>query len=84
MDALSDSDKDLMNQVCGFAERRATNGVWLNFMRSESRGNLPFIVVVAMGEQAEALQQIILGAQAPQDSPIQVVSSLDSIEAAQW
>lgn len=83
-DPLTKTEQEFLGQLCGFCERRAQNGVYMNFMRSVSRGDLPFLVVFAMGEQAEAIQKIILDAQMPRESAIQVVSSLDSIEANGW
>lgn len=79
---LTASDEDLMGQVCGFAERRAENGVWMNYMISRSRNNQRFIVIVAMGDQADAVQKILLDAQAPRENAIEVVSDLNQIP--QW
>lgn len=71
---LSASDQDLLGQMCGFAEREAENGVYMNYMVSRSRNNQRFIVIVAMGDQADAVQKIVLDAQVPREGAIEVVS----------
>lgn len=73
-----------MGQVCGFAERRAVNGVWMNYMVSRSRNNQRFIVIVAMGDQADAVQKLILDAQVPNDSAIEVVPESELQKLPQW
>jgi hypothetical protein len=77
---LDATDKELLGQIIGFAIRRAHNGVYLNMLRSESRGNLPVLFLVAVGEQALAVQQILLANEAPRESPIEIVSDLSKIE----
>ncbi len=81
---LSTTDQELLGQLCGLAERRAQNGVYLNYIVSRSRNNQRYLVLLAIGDQADAVQKIMLDAQAPQDGAIEVVSNLDRITKAQW
>lgn len=76
---LTQGDKDFIKQLCNFAEAKATNGVYLGYFTSESFAGQRYCVCIAIGEQADALQQIILGAQMPQESAIEVVSA-DALE----
>ena len=77
---LTAGDKDFLKELYGFAQRRAVNGVWLNFMRSLSHQDQRFVVIVAFGEQADAIQKLILDAQMPNDNLIEVVPDLSRIE----
>ena len=80
---LTPTDQDLLGQLCGFAERYGENGVYLNFIRSVTR-NQRYLVLVAVGDQADAVQKILLDAQAPNESVIEVISDLSQIEGSQW
>lgn len=79
---LTPGDKDFLAQLCGFAEEKAQNGVYMGYFVSQSRNNQRYVVVVAIGDQADAVQKILLDAQAPQ-SGIEVVSDLSSVNR-QW
>lgn len=87
---LTSSEKDFLKELCGFAERKAVNGVYLGYFVSQSRNNQRYCVCIAIGDQADAVQQIILGAQVPRESAIEVVPAdtlkkLDKGEAeSQW
>ena len=78
---LTPSDQELLGQVCGFAVRRAENGVYFNLMHSKSLGQ-PVALIVAVGDQALAVQQLIMKARVD-ESPIEVVSDL-SKAGLQW
>lgn len=73
---LTQGEQDFLGQLCGFAKARAQNGVYMTFNIERATG-MPVLAVVAFGEQAMALQQIVLGAQVPQSPLIEVVSSLE-------
>ncbi len=78
---LTAGDRDFLNQLCGFAESKAQNGVYLGYFVSQSRNNQRYVVAVAIGDQADALQKIILDAQQPRDKAIEVVSEIpDGLE----
>lgn len=72
---LTSGEQDFLKQLCGFAERKATNGVYLGYFVSQSRNNQRYCVCIAIGDQADAVQQIILGAQMPRESAIEVVGA---------
>jgi hypothetical protein len=70
---LTQSEQDLLGQMARFTERRAVNGVYLNQGYSKSLG-VPVLFLCALGEQALALQQIIMG-NAVKDDLIQLPDS---------
>lgn len=76
---LDVADQALMGQIARFAERRAENGVYMAQMVSKSTGG-PVLLIVALGDQALALDQIIMRAQAPPSAQIEVVSDLNKID----
>lgn len=63
------TDKDFLSQIAHFAARKAQNGVYIAQMYSASLG-APAFVVVAIGEQALALQQIVMSAAVPDESAL--------------
>lgn len=79
---LTSGEQDFLKELCGFAERKATNGVYLGYFVSQSRNNQRYCVCIAIGNQADAVQQIILGAQVPNEGLIEVVSA-DAVEKLQ-
>lgn len=70
---LTPTDRELLGQLCGFAERYGENGVYMNFIRSVTRNDQRYVVLVAIGEQADVVQKILLDAQVPRESAIEVV-----------
>lgn len=76
---LTSGEQDFLKELCGFAERKATNGVYLGYFVSKSRNNQRYCVCIAIGDQADAVQQIILGAQIPNDGLIEVMPA-DAIQ----
>lgn len=72
---LTLGEKDLLARICRFAEATAINGVRMEFLISPD--GAPVLCIVAIGEQALALQKIVLDAAIPQSPLIEVVSSLD-------
>lgn len=60
------ADKEFMGQICAFAARKAQNGVYMAQMRSKSL-SAPVLLIVALGEQALALEQIIMSARQSDD-----------------
>ena len=83
---LTPTDAELLGQLCGFAERYGENGVYLNFIRSVTRNNQRYLILVAIGDQADAVQKLILDAQMPQGG-IEIVGAdeLDKLpEIPQW
>lgn len=58
---LSASDQQLMGDFCVLAARLAVNGVYMAQMYSRRLG-APVLAIVAIGEQAEALQSIVMQA----------------------
>ena len=75
---LTQSEQDLLGQVARFAETRAQNGVYINKMVSKSLG-VPVFLLVAIGEQALAVDQIVMGA-AERDSVIETASAQNFIK----
>lgn len=72
----SQSDKDFLTQLVGFAERKAVNGVLLESLYSASRA-CPVLVIVALGEQALALQQVVMANVVPDtDALIERVNTI--------
>jgi hypothetical protein len=67
---LSSSEQELLGQVAGFAARRAENGVYLNLMHSRSLA-APVLLLVAIGDQALALQKIVMGSAIPESQLIE-------------
>jgi len=63
------AERELLGQIARYAERKAVNGVLLELMYSASVG-APVLLVVALGEQALALQQIILKAAVPDEQSL--------------
>lgn len=61
---LSSSDRYLLGQLIGFAERNAADGVYCNFVNSTSRGGLQVGILVALGDEAAKLQQLIMSSAA--------------------
>ncbi len=76
---LTPTDKELLGQLCGFAERYGENGVYMNFIRSVTRNDQRYVVLVAIGDQADVVQKILLDAQQP-ESGIEIVSDLNKID----
>ncbi len=67
---LTPAEQDLIGQVARFAEKRAINGVYMNQGISKSLGGTPILFLVALGEQALAVQQIILNAAVPNETSL--------------
>lgn len=74
---LTQSEQDLIGQVARFTEQRGQNGVYMVNGMSKSLG-LPICFICAIGEQALALNDIIMAAQARQ-SPIDIVTNINDI-----
>ena len=72
---LTSAESDFLAQLCGFAERRAQNGVYVSTMIAPH--GAPVIALIAFGSQALAVQNLIMSAQVPESPLIEVVSSLD-------
>lgn len=70
---LTQGEKDLLSQICRFAEATAINGVRMDFLLSPS--GAPVLCVVAIGEQALIMQKILLDSQVPETPLIEVVPS---------
>lgn len=66
---LTQSEQDLIGQVCNFAAQRAENGVYLNMLHSRSLGQ-PVMFIVALGDQALALQALVMKGAQPPESPL--------------
>lgn len=77
---LTPAEQDLIGQVARLAERRAVNGVYMVNGVSKSLGMIPICFVVALGEQAQMLNDIIMRAQARDPNMIEVVSNFDEID----
>lgn len=75
---LTQAEQDLIGQVARFAERRAVNGVYMCNGVSKSLGMVPICFVVALGEQAQALNDTIMKAQVQDPNVIDVVSNFDA------
>lgn len=58
---LTPSEQDLMRDIAQFASRKTETGVYINQMYSASLGT-PVLLIVALGEQAMALRDIVMGA----------------------
>ena len=70
-------EQEFLGQIARYAERKAKNGVLLEMMYSKSVG-APVLLVVALGDQALALQQIIMKAAVPDESAlIERVQTID-------
>lgn len=67
---LSSTDKDFLGQVARFAERNASQGVMLHMVHSATL-NAPVLVLVAIGDQAAAVQKIMLDKAVPESSLIE-------------
>lgn len=72
---LTQGEKDFLAQICRFAEATAINGVRMDFLVSPD--GAPVLCIVAIGEQAMALQKIVLDAAIPQSPLVEVVSSFE-------
>ena len=73
------SEREFLDQVCSFASRKAQNGCYLVTMHPKSL-NAPVLFFFAIGDQALAVQKLLLDNQAKQDSLIEVVPSLDNMD----
>lgn len=74
---LTQAEQDLIGQVARFAERRAINGVYMCNGYSKSLG-VPVCFVVALGDQALALNDTIMKAQVRDPDTIQLASNFDA------
>lgn len=72
---LTSGEQDFLRELCGFAEQKATNGVYLGYFVSRSRNNQRYCVCIAIGDQADAVQKLLLDAQQPRESAIEVISA---------
>lgn len=66
---LTPAEQDLLGAVARFAEQRAVNGVYFNMMVSKSLGT-PVLLMVGLGDQALALQRIVMHAAVPDETSI--------------
>lgn len=74
----SASEQDFLMQVANFAARKAANGCYLATITPKSL-NVPVLLFFAIGDQALAVQKLLLDNQAPKSELIEVVSSLDDV-----
>jgi len=80
-ESLTQSEQDLLGQMARFTERRAVNGVYMNLGYSKSL-NTRVLFICALGEQAEALNEIIMSA-AVEDNVIEMPAARDFITGSQ-
>lgn len=66
---IDPAEQDLMRDLAHFAARKATNGVYMGTFYSTSLG-AKVMVVVALGEQSDALTRVIMGAAVPDEATI--------------
>lgn len=66
---LDPGEQDLMRDIAQFAARKATNGVYMGTFHSASLGT-KVMVVVALGEQADAMTRILMSAAVPDEATI--------------
>lgn len=66
---ITDSEKDLLKKIAHLAAAKAVNGVYMAQAYSESLG-APVLILVALGEQALAVHQILMSSQVPDDKII--------------
>ena len=66
---LDDGENELMRNLANFAARKAVNGVYMGTFHSKSVG-AKVLVVVALGEQADALNRVIMSAAVPDEQTI--------------
>jgi len=66
---LDAGDKDLMMRLCNFAARKAVNGVYMGQFYSASLGT-PVLLIVGLGDQAMALQQVVMSAAVPDEAAL--------------
>lgn len=66
---FSQAETDLLTQVCHFAANKAINGVYMAQLHSKSLG-APVLLIFALGEQALALQQVVMQAAVPDEASL--------------
>lgn len=66
---LDSGENELMRNLANFASRKAINDVYTGTFYSKSVG-AKIMVVVAVGEQAEALQRLLMANQVPDEAVI--------------
>ena len=77
------AEQEFLGQVVGFASRHAQNKVFMTTIYSRSLG-APVLMIIALGEQAEALQHLVLENRTPvPEGEIEVVSDLNQ-DITQW
>jgi hypothetical protein len=78
------AEQEFLGQVAGFASRHAQNKLFMTTIYSQSLGT-PVLMIIALGEQAEALQHLVLENRAPVSKPeIEIVKNLDNVDAGKW
>ncbi len=75
------AEQEFLGQVAGFAARHARNSMFMTTIYSQSLG-APVLMIIALGEQASALQHLVLENRAPvPDKGIEIVSDLSKVDA---
>ena len=78
------AEREFLGQVAGFASRHAQNKLFKTTIYSRSL-SAPVLMIIALGEQAEALQHLVLENRAPvPEGGVEVVKDLGQIDATQW
>ncbi len=80
----SKAEQEFLGQVVGFASRHAQNSMFMTTIYSQSLG-APVLMIIALGEQANALQHLVLENRAPlPESGLEIVKDTDKVDAAKW
>ena len=64
----SQADRDFMAQMYGYAERKAVNGVYISNVKP-LKGQRA-LILVALGEQADVINAILMKAAVPNDAAL--------------
>jgi hypothetical protein len=78
---LTESEKQLLGDVVKFAQRRCQGSVYFNRLLERTTGT-PVILLIAFGEQAEALDQLINSARVREAVEIFKTEDLSQLNGA--